>query len=214
MNFNVLASSLPHVRFPILGCFLVFVVWLAYELRKQSRKEQKAVNEYWDRENKANQVRKKPLDDLSYIQVPFSVIPEGLLPENETVQEYLTTLHHLSEQKIVNLSSFSNTELKMTYGTANLPLLSEYDQNFTLYARTLYLLAKEYYENGFVSNAQLLLEKAVEGGSDISGTYRLLLEIYKERNLTEKIEQLKLSAQALDCVMAPSIQKLFDESTS
>lgn len=181
----------------ILASLIIPIIWLTYELKKHDKLEKNALNDFWRREEEANLVRKKPLDNLNYVEIPFDFIPESLLADNEEVKDCLELLNKLSEKKIVNFTGFSNTDLKMEYGAANLTELSQYDENYTLYARTIYKLANLYYQNGYESNARVLLEKAVESGTDISGNYLLLAKIYQEHEETDKLNSLLRSAENL-----------------
>lgn len=181
----------------ILASLIIPIIWLTYELKKHDKLEKNALNDFWRREEEANLVRKKPLDNLNYVEIPFDFIPESLLTDNEEVKDCLELLNKLSEKKIVNFTGFSNTDLKMEYGAANLTELSQYDENYTLYARTIYKLANLYYQNGYESNARVLLEKAVESGTDISGNYLLLARIYQEHKETDKLNSLLRSAENL-----------------
>lgn len=181
----------------ILASLIIPIIWLTYELKKHDKLEKNALNDFWRREEEANLVRKKPLDNLNYVEIPFDFIPESLLTDNEEVKDCLELLNKLSEKKIVNFTGFSNTDLKMEYGAANLTELSQYDENYTLYARTIYKLANLYYQNGYESNARVLLEKAVESGTDISGNYLLLAKIYQKHEETDKLNSLLRSAENL-----------------
>jgi hypothetical protein len=197
--------------FPFLASFIVFCIWLTYQLKKHEKLEETTLNDFWSRERQANQVRKKSLDNLPYVEIPFDYIPRSLLSDNEMVQECLSILDGLSEQKIVNFTGYTNTDLKLQYGTANLTLLSKYDENYTLYARTLYQLASIYYENGYESNARLLLEKAVESGTDITGNYTMLADIYQRHDETERIQALLDSASSLHSSSQKKIIRSLEE---
>lgn len=183
--------------FLILASLIIPVIWLTYELKKHDKLEKNAMNDFWQREKEANQVRKKPIDNLNYVKIPFDFIPESLLSDHEEVQDCLELLNKLSEKKIVNFTGYSNTDLKLEYGAANLTELSQYDENYTLYARTIYKLANIYYRNGYESNARILLEKALESGTDISSNYLLLAEIYQKHGETDKLKSLLQSAKNL-----------------
>lgn len=186
--------------FYFLASLIIPIIWLTYELKKHDKLEKNALNNFWQREKEANLVRKKPLDNLNYVKIPFDFIPESLLSDHEEVQDCLELLNKLSEKKIVNFTGFSNTDLKLEYGAANLTELSQYDENYTLYARTIYKLANIYYRNGYESNARILLEKAIESGTDISGNYLLLAEIYQKQGETGKLGNLLQSAKNLPSV--------------
>lgn len=183
--------------FLILASLIIPIIWLTYELKKHEKLEKNALNNFWQREKEANQVRKKPLDGLNYVKIPFDFIPRSLLTDDETVTDCLELLDRLSTKKIVNFAGYSNTDLKLEYGAANLTELSQYDENYTLYARTMQKLADVYYQNGYESNARILLEKVIESGSDISASYLLLAKIYQQSGETHKIHGLSESAKAL-----------------
>jgi hypothetical protein len=183
--------------FPILASFIIFSIWLSYRLKKSEKLEKSALDDFWSKEKKSNQVRKKSLDNLSYVEVPFDCIPKSLLSDDDEVQECIHILEGLSESKIVNFTGYTNTDLKLQYGTANLTVLSEYDENYTLFARTLFKLASAYYKQGYESNARILLEKAVESGTDIAGNYTLLADIYQKHDETDKINHLIDAASSL-----------------
>ena len=123
--------------FYFLASLIIPIIWLTYELKKHDRLEKNALNNFWQREKEANLVRKKPLDNLNYVKIPFDFIPESLLCDQQEVQDCLELLNKLSGKKIVNFTGFSNTDLKLEYGAANLTELSQYDENYTLYARTI-----------------------------------------------------------------------------
>lgn len=96
----------------ILASLIIPIIWLTYELKKHDKLEKNALNDFWRREEEANLVRKKPLDNLNYVEIPFDFIPESLLADNEEVKDCLELLNKLSEKKIVNFTGFSNTDLK------------------------------------------------------------------------------------------------------
>lgn len=183
--------------FPFLASFIIFIAWLTYEIKKHEKMEDNALNDFWAREHKANNTRRKSLDGLNYIKIPFECIPKSLLPYDDGVQDCLSTLERLSDKKIVNLTGYTNTDLKIEYGTANLTVLSSYDENYTLYARTIYKLAKLYLDNGYESNARVLLEKGVESGTDIRDTYLLLKDMYAKNHEEDKLKALVEAASSL-----------------
>lgn len=197
--------------FPFLASFILFIIVLTYILKKSEKAESNALNEFWAKERQANQTRKKNLDGLDYVEIPFQYIPKSLLSDNDTVQDCIKTLEALGAKKIVNLTGYSNTDLKIQYGTANLTVLSEYDENYTLYARTIYKLARTYYDNGYESNAAILLEKAIESGTDITGNYTLLAEIYQKKGEQEKIKRLIDSAGSIRSITQKNIIRSLEE---
>ena len=106
-------------------------------------------------------------------------------------------LKTLSTQPIVNLTGYSNTDLKLEYGTANITALSDYDQNYTVLVRTLQKWADLLWDNGFVSQAAAIMEFAVSTKTDISRTYYRLAEYYCANGQKDKISFFWLSLDAV-----------------
>lgn len=100
---------------------------------------------------------------------------------NEVIsEECKEILHSLSTQKIVNLTGYTNTDLKLSYGAANITCLTEYDQNYTLLVSTLQKWAEALYRGGAKKECRQVLEYAVSIGTDVSHTYFLLADLYDE----------------------------------
>ncbi|MCM1175772.1 MAG: hypothetical protein NC341_12080 [Blautia sp.] len=200
------------MKFPFFASFLVFTAWLTYEISKHNRIDAEKDRSFWEKERRANNTRRRPLDDLSYIKIPFERLSMELLPEDEQAAEYKETLRTLDESEIVNFTGISNTDLKLKYGAPNIDLLSKYDQNYTILARTLNQWASYLYKKGYRKEAREVLEFAVSTGTDVSGTYKLLCEIYKEENTPEKIKELYPTAEALNSAMKNAIIRILRES--
>lgn len=181
----------------ILASLIIFSLTLGHALKRQSQKQAQTKQSFWERERKANSVRRKPLDNLEYITIPLEQFPTHILREHSTVDECIETLEILSGCKIVNLTGYSNTDLKLEYGTANITVLTEYDQNYTLLVRTLQKWADILLDEGYLEEAVILMEFAIETRTDISRTYYKLAEIYASRLETERIQVLIETAEEL-----------------
>lgn len=184
--------------FPITFLLLAFVFFLNLNARKSSS------STLVERESKANATRKKDLSNLHYI-----TLTEKNLPQIETNDEILLScqkkLTLLSDEKIVNFTGYTNTDLKLEYGAANLNILSEYDSNFTELCRTLNKFGHRLHELGFIREARDVLEYAISIDSDVSKTYRLLGEIYVTAGEYDKINSLIESANNLNSLSKTSI---------
>lgn len=201
-----------YMKMPFFASSIVFCLWLFYELKKQRRKASSLEDSFWARETAANNTRKKSLDNLEYISVPFDFLPMDVLKEDEEVAECHRLLYSLSEQKIVNLTGLSNTDLKLEYGAPNLTVLMDYDQNYTVLARTLQKWASILYKAGYIDEAKTILEFAVSTKTDVSATYSILSEIYNKTGQSQKIESLLQIAEGLNSAMKPAIVRILKES--
>ncbi len=185
------------MKLPVLASFIIILAVISHLIKKSSRSMDAQQQSFWSKELQSNNIRKKPLDELKYITIPFDRLPEHVHPDHDTVKDCLSTLHTLSERKIVNLTGITNTDLKLTYGTANITALTEYDQNFTLLVTTLQKWAETLYDLGAINDAQHILEFAVSVDSDVTKTYELLASIYDTSRNFSAIQELMEHAKGL-----------------
>lgn len=178
------------MRIPVFSAIiLIFVVWLQYEIRKTSRTSKKSMDQFWDNEKASNLTRKQSISDLELITISIDELPSEDYAD-QTLNSYRDKLKELNGKKMINLSEFTNTELKSRYGVANLSLLTEYDNNFTTFVSISQKWADRLYTGGNRSAAKAVLEYTIACHTDIPRAYRLLAEIYQKEGTPEKIEQL------------------------
>ena len=125
------------MKVPVLfGWIMIFVVVVSYKRRKADRTRENKERDFWERENAANATRKQDISNLNYVDftgvsLPFARFSDDFLHQCEE------QILKLKDEKILNLTGITNTDLKLKYGAANLTFLTQCDQNFTLLARTL-----------------------------------------------------------------------------
>lgn len=186
------------MKFYILASLIIFCMVINHNVRKSRKIQATEEKRYQERERLANQTRRKPLDGLDYIKIPLERLPMHLLEEDEKVTECLRMIQELSQHPIVNLTGFSNTDLKLEYGTANITVLTEYDQNYTLLVSTLQQWADLLYRADQTEAARDILEFAVNTRTDVSRTYDLLSDIYIKNGQRDKIPELMNTAESLN----------------
>lgn len=201
------------MKFPFFASFIVFCIWLGYEIHKQRNKEAKTNQDFWEKEAMANNTRRKSLEDLDYIKIPFESLPMDILADDSVINECQETLKSLADSPIVNFTGISNTDLKLMYGAPNIDLLTRYDQNYTTLVHTLQKLAQALYDKGYLNEACLILEFAISTRTDISGSYKLLASIYKQRGQSEKIAELIPIAENLNTALSGRIVAMLKELT-
>jgi hypothetical protein len=200
------------MKLPFLASFIIFIIVLTHRIHWQRNKAAEKEKSFWDREQAANSVRRKPLDNLDYIHIPMDTLPTGLMNDNDTVSDCLNILNELSTQQIVNFTGYTNTDLKLEYGTANIALLSAYDQNYTLLVTTLQKWADILWKSGYKKEAADIMEFAVNTHTDVSRTYKMLAEYYNENGQHEKIQTLLDTASTLRSVSKDFIVRTLQES--
>ncbi len=204
------------MKFPFLASFILLIVFFNLRMRHISRKEEEKEASFWERELAANSVRKKSLENLEYIHIPYDLLPFDTAGDNEILQKSEEELLALKEEKIVNLTGITNTDLKLEYGAANITQLSQFDQNYTALVCSLQNWGQELYNQGRFEDARDVLEFAVKTRSDITATYRLLIDMYKtklglnEEEIQKKLDGLIPIAKNLNALSRNTILKLLD----
>ena len=199
------------MKFPLLASLLVFVVWIAYEIHKAHKKDDKFMADFWEREREADSTRRKSLADLNYITIPLD---ELTLPDDsdDELKEDFSVLENISKGKIVKLSEYTNTELKLKYGAPNLPLLTEWDSNYATMVQTLQKIAVSLFKSGNLALAEKYLDFAIESGTDVSQSYYLLADIYEKKGEPDRITELELLAGNLGSIMKEALLENLSEA--
>ncbi len=191
-----------------------------FNMRRVSRKAEQREENFWEKESRSNSVRKKSLENLEYIHIPVDLLPFGTAGDNPVLQSSEEELMALKDEKIVNLTGISNTDLKLEYGTANITPLTQYDQNYTALVCALQKWGKELYDQGRFEDSTSVLEFAVKTRTDITGTYRLLIDMYKtklgfsESEIQKKLDGLVPIAKNLNSLSRNTILNMLPKEDS
>ena len=199
------------MKYPFFASFIILILVIRHAIRRNRNLDESSRAAFWEKERLANETRKKPLDDLIYITPDTSAFPMDVMQDNEEIADCKRIIEELKNEKIVNLTGITNTDLKLKYGVANLPALTSYDDRFTLLVQTYEKWADILWENGHVSEAVPILEEQVRIHADISSVYRKLASYYRDNGTPEKIEELKKTAESLNSASKASILRYLDE---
>ncbi len=209
------------MKFPFFASFVIFILVLHHNMNKGKKTSQQQEAEYWKHEIDANHVRRQSLDDLEYIAFqardfyPLTLLGSEacshFFANHPEVKEIVSRFLFLENQKIVNLGSLTNTDLKYKYGVANLNLLTEYDTNYSELITILQNYGSLLIESGFEKAALKVLEYAISIGSDISKTYSTCAAIYQTHNQTDRLDWLKKEAEKISTSRKDSILRKLQE---
>lgn len=189
---------------PIFAFFVLFALWSMYEIRKASNARQARTDAFWAEEREANNVRRQDISQLDYVVIPYDQLPFDDAATGK-IATYQDNIKKLDGAKILNLTGYSNTELKLEYGAPNLPELTEYDSNYTKLVSSLARWAQELYDTGNIADAKTLFEYGIEINTDVSNNYLTLARIYFDENQIDKIYDLMDQAAGLKSLMKDSI---------
>lgn len=182
MIFNIPIPSL-------FICFLIFIVWMHYENRKSNKKQAQASQEFWQREEEANHARNRDISDL-----PMFVPAQNDIPFPETTDEnvlyYQKRVRDSLELPMMNLSKYSNTDLKLAYGVGNFKTLSEYDANFNNFLMNLSNLGSAYHTIGLYEEAADIFRYCLTSGSEKARDYKALADAYVSMGCSGRISEL------------------------
>ncbi len=205
------------MRLPVFTSFIMIVLITNFAIRRSNAKARKDEENFWAKELKANSTRRKSLDSLDYIAVPVDDLPFGLVPDNAEIDFCEKNILRLKDQKIVNFTGITNTDLKLEYGAPNITLLTTYDQNYTTLVTMLQKWAAELSDAGFYKEAVSVLEFAISTKSDFTASYRLLCDLYKNKlelsdfELKNKIRSILPIAESLNSLSKDNIVYTLNE---
>lgn len=194
----------------ILPFFLILLSAFAFLRNRSTRSFQEKQDSFWEKENQANLTRRKDISNLDYIQIPLDTFPIGKF-KDDILSSQEDTLTDLSSRQILNLSGISNTDLKLQYGAANLPVLSECDANYIILARAIAAYGKRLAELGHSKEAITVLEFGVACKTDVSTNYTLLHSLYCKNGETLKANQLVELIRSSNMLLKESILKKLSE---
>lgn len=184
---------------PFFIIFVTFVLLVTLQIRRSTKAQEDVERQFWQREQEANHVRRKDLSALDYITLPMDLIPGTLHTEAEEA------LLHMDQVSMLNLTPFTNTDLKLQYGAANLEQLSKYESAYVDMIHQITIYSRELLEAGDTESARKLLSYAVDCGDDSQGIYIPLAQIYKDTEDPEALAELVKSAGKLETIGAPSL---------
>ncbi len=194
---------MPSFVYTFLSIALFLFIFSRIAASSTRRSKQTTID-FWAMESKANSTRRADISGLDYLNIPLDTLPMDDL-KSAGFEKLASQLEELSTRKIINLSMYTNTELKMMYGPANLPDLSAYDENYIATIRLLNKIGVELTENGHPELAGKFLSYGVSIGSDITNTYTLLGQYYMDSQLTSEFDNLILRASTLTSLSKDAI---------
>lgn len=198
--------------FPILPFFLIFLILLAFRLKKLDAKQEQQEADFWTKERQANITPAKDISNLRYITIPMEKFPLNF-SNDEKVIEIENELKELSTHKLLNLIGVTNTDLKLTYGVPNFETMSQIGEDFDRVCVLLNSYAHALMEAERVDDVITVLEFAVGVGSDISESYTMLADCYEQKHMYEKLDLLKTQVEKSNMILKHSIISKIEAKT-
>ncbi|MCR5735264.1 MAG: hypothetical protein K6G22_11730 [Lachnospiraceae bacterium] len=198
--------------FPIFTTVLIVFGLFSIYMKSSYKNIRNQGEDIWKRELEANKVRRQPLDDVKVFKPDLSKLPIDEDTDDEDIKDYQNRLSAMKDRTMSNLSAYSNTDLKMKYGPANLELLTEYDQNFLELVRLLYQWAHYMHDKGETEKCIQILEYGVMIHTDVKAHYKLLADIYAADFNFEAIKRITEEAKKIESPTRDSIVEMLEST--
>ncbi len=190
--------------FPILPFFLLFLVLLAIRLNSLKVRRQQQEDEFWSKERQAKITPAKDISNLRYITIPIEKFPINFSNDSDVIA-IEKELQELSTHRLLNLIGITNTDLKITYGTPNFETMSKIGDDFDRMCVLLNKYAEALMEAQRYDDVITVLEFAVGVGTDVSESYTMLANCYRQKEMTAKLDLLKTQVEQSSLLLKESI---------
>ena len=201
------------MKFATLTSVVLFGFVINHAIRRSNHIIAEQRRKFWEREHQANHTPPKSIDDLAWITIPSS-LPLCVPCSDQSALSQQATIISLSHKKIVNLNRYSNTDLKLAYGTSNIDTLSNADANYLVLIRTLDSLAHIYENEGHTKEWAEIIQFAIDCESERPEHFLKLANYYLENdnldglhNLIERADLLPMQRRE---VVMPRLSEYLD----
>lgn len=194
-----------YITIIICCSFLALCYVVSRNVSRFKKTHGQSHEEFLEQESRANSVRKADISALPYVEIPLDELPLDALSAcgySALAEE----LRALASVKILNLSMYTNTELKLMYGPANLTALSDCDDAYTSLIMLLNKIGASLLEADRPDDAEKFLSFAISIGSDITTSYTMLATLYAKKHDINRIDLLIGNADSLTSLSGKTIQ--------
>lgn len=172
-----------------LGLILIGLSFKKSLLKKGTKNA--PLEDFFKEEWTANFTRSKNLPENSLIKIDINDYPKVNDIACEALYEEIVLC---STRQMINLKGKSNLELKRTYGISQLEKLAHYERNYMTFVDISCKYGKMLYDNGYITEAQIVLESLLAHNCDVSMCYLLLTQIYQIKNNQAALNTLRTLA--------------------
>ncbi len=174
--------------------FLGTVLGIQIMMRKNKVDFKKTLENIQERERKANLSKKREIEKEFFIIPDENILPiknyDDISENKKIIDIQKLVLKKASLTMIKFDEQISNTDLKFKYGFSNLETITIYEEHYNSYMLTLVEWAKMLFDRNNLSDAEIILTEAIRLKCDLSKAYMLLIDIYRQKNDSEKLKNL------------------------
>lgn len=194
-------------------CSCIFAAWLCYEHKKTRREDSRISEAFWEREALANSTRNKDISQLPLLKPDSSTLPNPVSTD-AGVLFHFKKMQQAAGQPMMDLSQFSNTDLKLAYGVGNFKTLCGYDENYHAFLQSLSDLADACIHAEAWEDAGVAYCAALEYGSlkvsDYTGLANTLFHIGKPEKANALIKEVESGCHPRKHAILRSLHELSD----
>jgi tetratricopeptide (TPR) repeat protein len=192
---------------------VIFLVIFTFFLHRHDHTVENRREAFLAREHEANNTRRKDIENLDYIRIPLDSLPFDDNASDE-ILHLQDTIRKLADERILNLSAYTNTGLKLAYGAANLEALSQYDDNYTTLIKSIASWGEALMKDERTQEAVQVLEYGIRCKTHISSNYYTLARYYAGAGQSQQIQKLIAQAGELPSLMKDTIVSHLEEILS
>ena len=205
---------------PFLVIVIMILVFFTVVTRFRSKGYGKDFEKYVNEEREANSIKGRALSPDEFFTVDLSIFPikketglsEDLSDNQLSILSKQREVIKQAEKKMIKFDEpKTNIELKHTYGTANLEVITEYEGNFHAFIHAVNDWAKALIAAGDFHSAEAALLGAVKCGAETSRTYTMLIDIYLEQNKKSEMQKLYELVSACKIPAKDKVRQYFEE---
>lgn len=187
----------------VLSAFVFFVfaaMLFNFIINRRGRQNARTLDRYLAAERTANLARKKTIAP-EYFYIPDMrgyPISDAAGPDDADVAKKQAAVLKQSKLKMLNFSPpKSNLDIKTEFGYANLELIAGYEENWHRFFTALIDWAEALLHAGRLTEAEKILENAVNDGCDLTKAFIILADVYYNKKDKANLNALLLAAQNL-----------------
>lgn len=203
--------------FPFLFLSVLGILAFRTFMKKASTGFEEAIEEFKEKEQKANYTIKNIKDlEFKYMYPNKEIFPFKEYDETNEAFKIVIKKQNLAKRKLdfemIKLPlGLTNTELKSMYGINNFEKIIFLEEQYNGFIRAIFEWANALYDIGEENDCKIILEEAVRLEGDISQIYALLSEIYFKNNEKDNLIKLRELVISYDLSLKEKTLQIIDE---
>ena len=165
-------ETMNWINIVLLFSSIILIVVVALVTKRHGKLQDTKNRRFLEEEQEANMARKREIEPELFFYANLEKLP--YVPDSDPHRVLRT-----SRRTMIRFDRpESNVDLKKRYGVAQLDSITQFEENFHDFLKSLGEWAQALYDEGNADGALQVLEYAIELGSEFRGTYRLAADIY------------------------------------